>query len=121
MSNQKMHAEEIEITEFLISMLLDDQFPEWAQLSLKPVSGGTQNAIYKLGIDMAIRLPRIKEAADMMVRWTVLSTETRNKFREIVKVDDAAWARGRGWALTFGLVAFPYYEYTNLILARIAR
>jgi hypothetical protein len=29
--------------------------------------------------------------------------------------------RGRGWALSFGLIALPYYSGTNPALARIAR
>lgn len=60
-------------------------------------------------------------AVDMMPALTILSSETRQKFREIVNVDDATWGRGRGWALTFGLVAYPYYKNTNPTLAKIAR
>lgn len=60
-------------------------------------------------------------ACDMMVAWTLLSAETRHLFRETVQVDDATWARGRGWALTFGIVALPYYEKTNPVLAGTAR
>lgn len=60
-------------------------------------------------------------ACDMMVAWTFLSEEARNLFRERVRVDDATWARGRGWALSFGVVALPYYEKTNPQLASNAR
>ena len=60
-------------------------------------------------------------ACDMMVAWTLLSAQTRDFFRAAVQADDATWARGRGWALTFGLVALPYYQNTNPVLARIAR
>jgi aminoglycoside phosphotransferase (APT) family kinase protein len=60
-------------------------------------------------------------ACDMMVAWTLLTAQTRDIFRAVVQVDDATWNRGRGWALTFGLVALPYYQHTNPVLARIAR
>jgi aminoglycoside phosphotransferase (APT) family kinase protein len=60
-------------------------------------------------------------ACDMIVAWTVLSAKTRDTFRAVVQADDATWARGRGWALTFGLVALPYYQHTNPVLARIAQ
>jgi len=60
-------------------------------------------------------------ACDMMVAWTFLSANTRDIFRKVVNPDDATWARGRGWALTFGLVALPYYQHTNPVLAGIAR
>ena len=59
-------------------------------------------------------------ACDVMAAWTLLSKETRNKFREIVNVDDATWERGKGWALSFGLIALPYYKDSNPVLANIA-
>jgi aminoglycoside phosphotransferase (APT) family kinase protein len=60
-------------------------------------------------------------ACDMMPAWTYLSPETRNVFRSELAVDDATWARGRGWALSFGLIALPYYQVTNPVLAATAR
>jgi aminoglycoside phosphotransferase (APT) family kinase protein len=60
-------------------------------------------------------------ACDVMAAWLFLSAETRDVFRAALPVDDATWARGRGWALSFGLIAFPYYEDTNPALAGIAR
>lgn len=50
-------------------------------------------------------------ACDLMVAWTFLSRKSRDVFRAAVQVDDATWARGRGWALSFGLIALPYYYY----------
>ena len=39
--------------------LLAAQFPHWAELSIERVeSAGTDNAIYRLGDDLAVRLPR---------------------------------------------------------------
>lgn len=60
-------------------------------------------------------------ACDVMVAWTYLSAQTRDAFRAVLSVDDATWARGRGWALSFGLIALPYYQTTNPVLAGIAR
>lgn len=60
-------------------------------------------------------------ACDLQVAWNLLSAETRGVFRAALPVDDAAWARGRGWALSVGLIALPYYQSTNPILAGIAR
>ena len=56
-----------------------------------------------------------------MAAWIYLSTETRDIFRAALPIDDATWARGRGWALSFGLIALPYYHRTNPVLAGIAR
>ena len=60
-------------------------------------------------------------ACDVMAAWTLLSAEDRAVFREVLQVDDATWARGCGWALSFGLIALPYYQTTNPALAGIAR
>ena len=60
-------------------------------------------------------------ACDLMVAWTLLTAETRHVFRAALPVDDATWARGRGWALSWGLIVLPYYENTNPVLCGIAR
>ncbi len=60
MSAGKMHIHEIDIDLPLVRRLLAEQFPQWAHLPLAPVqSAGTDNAIYRLGDDMSVRLPRI--------------------------------------------------------------
>ena len=59
-------------------------------------------------------------ATDVMTAWLYLDADTRDLFRAVLVVDDATWARGRGWALSVGLIALPYYRHSNPILARIA-
>lgn len=60
-------------------------------------------------------------ACDLMTAWMLLSSATRKVFRKALSADDATWARGRGWALSVGLIALPYYEKSNPVLADIAR
>jgi len=60
-------------------------------------------------------------ACDVMAAWLHLERETRDLFRAVLQVDDATWLRGRGWALSVGLIALPYYQDTNPVLAGIAR
>ncbi|MEN8182496.1 MAG: aminoglycoside phosphotransferase family protein, partial [Myxococcota bacterium] len=48
-------------------------------------------------------------ACDLIIAWDLLSTESRSIFRAALSVDDATWARGRGWALSVALIALPYY------------
>lgn len=60
-------------------------------------------------------------ACDLMAAWTLLTTETRENFRTIIQADDPTWRRGCGWALHFGIVAYPYYKDTNPTLADIAK
>ena len=54
-----MHANEVDTDVSLVERLLAAQFPQWANLPIEPVeSGGTDNALYRLGDDMVVRLPR---------------------------------------------------------------
>jgi aminoglycoside phosphotransferase (APT) family kinase protein len=63
----KLHADEVGIDEALVRELLRSQFPAWADLPLRRVSStGTDNAIYRLGHEMGIRLPRIHWAVDQI-------------------------------------------------------
>lgn len=59
-------------------------------------------------------------AVDMMIAWELLAPVSA-AFRAALAVDDATWARGRGWALTTALVALPYYRDTNPTLVASAR
>ena len=63
MSPEKMHADEIDTDVSLVGQLLAAQFPQWAHLPLERVpSSGTDNALYRLGGGMVVRLPRIDGA-----------------------------------------------------------
>lgn len=60
----RMHADETHIDTALVRRLVAAQFPRWADLPVAPVpSSGTDNAMYRLGDDLAVRLPRIPGAA----------------------------------------------------------
>jgi aminoglycoside phosphotransferase (APT) family kinase protein len=52
-------------------------------------------------------------ACDVMAAWALLPRGARATFREALGLDDATWARGRGWALSVALIALPYYLQTN--------
>ncbi|HKO24724.1 MAG TPA: aminoglycoside phosphotransferase family protein [Chloroflexota bacterium] len=60
-------------------------------------------------------------ACDVMTAWAYLPTQSRAAFRAALSVDDATWARGRGWALSWALIALPYYKDTNPGFAAMAR
>jgi aminoglycoside phosphotransferase (APT) family kinase protein len=68
-----MHDEEIAIDEGLVRGLLASQFPDLADLPLVVVEPwGTDNAIFRLGEDLVVRLPRIHWAAgdiEKEARW----------------------------------------------------
>src|SRR5439155_14751042 len=86
--------------------------PVWIHGDLTPgnllVEQGRLSAVIDFGC-LGVGDP----ACDLMVAWTLLSGETRDAFRAALAVDDATWARGRGWALSWALIALPYYLETN--------
>ena len=54
-----MHADELEIDETFVLRLLTEQYPAWADLPLSRVEPeGTENAIFRLGDGLALRLAR---------------------------------------------------------------
>ncbi|WP_331719340.1 aminoglycoside phosphotransferase family protein [Streptomyces sp. NBC_00158] len=83
--------------------------PVWLHGDLLPGNllgrGGRLTAVIDFGL-VGVGDP----ACDVMAAWTLLTAGTREVFREAAGVDDATWARGRGWALRFGLTAEHYYR-----------
>lgn len=54
-----LHDDDINVDTALARRLVARQFPQWADLPLRRVaSSGTVNAIFRLGEDLALRLPR---------------------------------------------------------------
>jgi aminoglycoside phosphotransferase (APT) family kinase protein len=73
MTYRKVHADEVHTDVALLRQLLAEQFPQWAALPIAHVpSAGTDHVLYRLGDDMAVRLPRIDWATgqvDKEHRW----------------------------------------------------
>ena len=62
MPPQTMHPDELGLDDSLVAQLVAEQFPEWAELPLERIpSPGTDNVLYRLGPDMVVRLPRIRD------------------------------------------------------------
>ena len=69
MSTDRMHENEVDTDFSLVRRLLVEQFPHWADLPITRIpSAGTDNAIYRLGSDMAVRLPRIDWAVGQVAK-----------------------------------------------------
>ncbi|MFF6995436.1 aminoglycoside phosphotransferase family protein [Streptomyces sp. NPDC008313] len=69
MSTGRMHPGMHPIDEDLVLRLIAGQFPQWAGMPVERIpSGGTVNAMYKLGDDMVVRLPLVKGGADDVSR-----------------------------------------------------
>ncbi|MCM2423818.1 aminoglycoside phosphotransferase family protein [Streptomyces sp. RKAG293] len=60
-------------------------------------------------------------ATDLIPAWNLLPASVPRVYREAVDVDDATWARSRGWALSMAVIQLPYYRTTNPIISANAR
>lgn len=55
----KMHEDEADLDASVVRRLIAGQFPEWALLPAERLeSSGTENAMFRLGTDLVVRLPR---------------------------------------------------------------
>jgi aminoglycoside phosphotransferase (APT) family kinase protein len=94
--------------------------PVWIHADLTPlnllVERGRLRAVIDFG-GVGLGDP----AVDLIPAWSYLPAASRAALRAALVVDEATWARGRGWALSFGLIAVPYYHRTNPVLAGVGR
>ena len=95
-----------DITVDLVSKLVRTQFPEWAQLPVRPVDvDGWDNATFRLGETMSVRLPsagHYVEAVEKENRWLpILASEL-----PLPVPHRDAGSRGRG-RYTDGSTAHP--------------
>jgi aminoglycoside phosphotransferase (APT) family kinase protein len=56
-------------------------------------------------------------AGDLTIAWTLFSGESREAFRAGLPLDDATWARARGWALWKALITVAEHRTTDPTLA----
>lgn len=110
----------IKIWDAALAAPVFDGEPKWLHGDLHPANLIVENDRLSAVIDFGC-LGVGDPACDLMVGWTLLDAESRDVLRATHPVDDAAWARGRGWALSMGLIALPYYLDTNPVLVAIAR
>ncbi|HEX6710987.1 MAG TPA: hypothetical protein VF068_11720, partial [Rubrobacter sp.] len=60
-------------------------------------------------------------SCDLAIAWTFFGGESREVFRANLPLDDATWARGRGWTLWKALITLAEHIDTNPLEAGIAR
>ncbi|GGS57345.1 phosphotransferase [Streptomyces violaceus] len=69
----RMHEDERDVDVPLVGRLIAGQFPQWAGLPLRRVeSSGSENAMFRLGADKVVRLPRHPRAVEAItheLRW----------------------------------------------------
>ncbi|MEU5041360.1 aminoglycoside phosphotransferase family protein [Streptomyces griseorubiginosus] len=103
-SPTKMHADELDIDTELVHGLIADQFPRWGELPVCRVeSAGTDNAMFRLGDDMVVRLPRLPGGGHQVEsehRWLPLLAP---RLPLAVPEPLAKGEPGRGYTLPWGV------------------
>lgn len=73
MATGNAHDDRVDIDAALVGLLVAEQFPQWADLPVRPVEfGGWDNRTFHLGSDKTVRLPsaaRYAEQVDKEHRW----------------------------------------------------
>lgn len=100
-----LHADELTIDSSLVRALVDAAWPAWAGLELRAAeSSGSSNALFRLGRDLVVRLPRqpgggatiVKEAA-----WLPLVSRAVDfPVPEVVHLGEPAFSYPERWAVT---------------------
>lgn len=94
--------------------------PVWVHGDLHPgnllMADGHLNAVLDFG-ELGVGDP----ACDALIAWTLLPPAAREIFRAESGLDDDAWTRGRGYALSTGLNAYTAYAATNPRVAASTR
>ncbi|WP_239571880.1 phosphotransferase [Geodermatophilus bullaregiensis] len=67
MPGMPMHEDQVEVAAGTVRALVADQFPEWVGLDVREVrSAGTDNAVFRIGDDLAARFPLRREDPDRL-------------------------------------------------------
>jgi aminoglycoside phosphotransferase (APT) family kinase protein len=110
---QQMHKDEVGVDDPLVRALLQDQFPHWADKSLLRLpDSGTDNAIYRLGDDMGIRLPRIHSAEAQIEKERRWLGKLAEGLPSPVPVPLAVGRPGHGYP--FPWLIYPWLDGTSL-------
>lgn len=71
-ASRKLHPDELDIDEALVRRMVAERFPQWAGLPVEPVEpAGTSNAMYRLGVELVVRIPRIPGVVEEIAKEDV--------------------------------------------------
>ncbi|WP_439022243.1 aminoglycoside phosphotransferase family protein [Bacillus thuringiensis] len=90
--------------------------PVWIHGDVAPgnllVKDGKLSAVIDFGI-LGVGDP----ACDAAMAWTFFDQNSRNIFKEILRMDEETWNRARGWALWKALITYDANKVSNKIVA----
>ncbi|MFR9793030.1 aminoglycoside phosphotransferase family protein [Streptomyces sp. MB22_4] len=68
-TTRRMHADELDLDAPLVRRLIARRFPEWSALPVRRLAScGTENAMFRLGAELVVRLPRHPGAVPDLAR-----------------------------------------------------
>ncbi|MEV4147617.1 aminoglycoside phosphotransferase family protein [Amycolatopsis sp. NPDC049691] len=107
----RMHADEHAIDTTLVRRLVRGQFPRWADLPVTPLaSGGTVNAVYRLGAGLTVRLPLTAGGAGDIAKETRVLDGLPAAVPAVVALGEPAEGYPWPWAVHGWLDGSPAHE-----------
>ena len=107
MTSARLHADQVDIDETVARRLVAAQLPRYAKLPLHRVaSGGTDNAVFRLGSALALRMPLTPSASAQVekeARW--LPVVARHVSLEVPEVV-ATGAPGEGYPFPWAVLSW---------------
>lgn len=108
-----MHDDEVDIDVAVVEALVATQFPGLADLPIRTIpEAGTVNAIYRLGDDLCVRLPRLRDwsaTGDRELTWLpVLAPQLTLPIPEPVGRGSPGCGYPFGWAIYRWIDGTPY-------------
>jgi aminoglycoside phosphotransferase (APT) family kinase protein len=111
----RLHADEAVIDPALVRRLVAARFPAWAHLPVEPVTTfGTDNVLYRLGDDMAVRLPRVRGCAGQVEKDQRWLPRLAPHLPLAVPVPLAVGSPGEGYPWTWGVYRWLDGEQARL-------
>ena len=113
-----MHADELDVDVERVRRLLAAQFPEWAVLPLEPVLPlGTDNANFRLGDELLVRLPRRPRTSLTLEKERVWLSRLAPQLPLAVPVPVADGAPTEGYPFSWAI--YRWLPGENATVARI--
>ncbi len=105
---------EYHIDEALVRGLLADQHPDLARLSLWRVDAGWDNAMFRLGDDLCVRLPRRQVAAQLLLHEQTWLPVLAARLPLAIPVPVRLGSPGRGYPWHWSVVPWLHGETADL-------
>jgi len=84
---EMLHEDQVNLELHVVRHLVDEQFPQWARLPLQQLpTGGTVNAIFRLGDRLAARFPLRDQPVTQVRAWLTAESAASAEFADVSTV-----------------------------------